>query len=110
MLKHLEVKNFALIDDLNIDFSDGLTAITGETGSGKSILLESLQLLFGKRSDAEYIRTGTTKAVVSGRFILKNETASLLSTPIDITRSEEHTSELQSRPHLVCRLLLEKKK
>jgi len=85
MLKHLEVKNFALIDDLNIDFSDGLTAITGETGSGKSILLESLQLLFGKRSDAEYIRTGTTKAVVSGRFILKNETASLLSTPIDIT-------------------------
>ena len=85
MLKHLEVKNFALIDDLNIDFSDGLTAITGETGSGKSILLESLQLLFGKRSDAEYIRTGTTKAVVSGRFILKNEAASLLSTPIDIT-------------------------
>ncbi len=85
MLKHLEVKNFALIDDLSIDFSDGLTAITGETGSGKSILLESLQLLFGKRSDAEYIRTGTTKAVVSGRFILKNETSSLLSTPIDIT-------------------------
>lgn len=85
MLKHLEVKNFALIDDLNIDFSDGLTAITGETGSGKSILLESLQLLFGKRSDAEYIRTGTTKAVVSGRFILKNETSSLFSTPKDIT-------------------------
>lgn len=85
MLKHLEVKNFALIDDLNIDFSDGLTAITGETGSGKSILLESLQLLFGKRSDAEYIRTGTTKAVVSGRFILKNETSSLLSTQKDIT-------------------------
>lgn len=85
MLKHLEVKNFALIDDLSIDFPDGLTAITGETGSGKSILLESLQLLFGKRSDAEYIRTGTTKAVVSGRFILKNETSSLLSTPKDIT-------------------------
>lgn len=85
MLKHLEVKNFALIDDLSIEFSDGITAITGETGSGKSILLESLQLLFGKRSDAEYIRTGTTKAVVSGRFILKDETSKLLSVPKDIT-------------------------
>src|SRR5690554_542032 len=89
MLSYLEVKNFALIDDLKIEFNDGLTALTGETGSGKSILLESLQLLFGKRSDAEYIRTGSTKAVVVGKFKLTKHQASTLDLSDEITLTRE---------------------
>jgi len=48
MIKNLKVKNIALIDDLNVNFENGLTALTGETGAGKSILMESLQLLLEK--------------------------------------------------------------
>lgn len=89
MLNKLSVKNFALIDDLEIDFYHGLTALTGETGSGKSILLESLSLLFGKRSDAEYIRYGTDKAVVVGTFTLTDEQRTLLSLPKEVTLIRE---------------------
>ncbi len=70
MISTLKVQNFALIDDLEITFDKGLTALTGETGAGKSIILESLQLLFGKRSDAQMIRYGEDKAIVRGHFHL----------------------------------------
>ncbi|MFA6801337.1 MAG: DNA repair protein RecN [Acholeplasmataceae bacterium] len=70
MILKLKVQNFALIDDLEMDFEQGLTALTGETGAGKSIILESLQLLFGKRSDAQMIRYGQNKAIVRGIFNL----------------------------------------
>lgn len=89
MLLNLSVKNFALIDDLDIDFNAGLTALTGETGSGKSILLESLSLLFGKRSDAEYIRYGTDKAIVIGTFKLTPYQQKELSLPETITLQRE---------------------
>lgn len=89
MLKHLDVKNFALIDDLEIDFNHGLTALTGVTGSGKSILLESLSLLFGKRSDAEYIRFGKTKATVKGVFSLSLIQMDKLGLPKEITLVRE---------------------
>src|SRR5690606_15743891 len=85
----LSVKNFALIDDLEVDFHHGLTALTGETGSGKSILLESLSLLFGKRSDAEYIRYGTDKAIVVGNFKLTNEQSQSLLLPQEFTLIRE---------------------
>src|SRR5690554_6739706 len=89
MLQHLEVKNFALIDDLDIIFEHGLTALTGETGSGKSILLESLSLLFGKRSDSEFIRTGAQKAIVKGTFKLNTHQMNLLELPNTITLLRE---------------------
>jgi DNA repair protein RecN (Recombination protein N) len=75
MIKNLKVKNIALIDDLNVNFENGLTALTGETGAGKSILMESLQLLFGKRTDQDLIRHGTNEAYVSGTFFINNELA-----------------------------------
>ena len=68
MIQKLNVSNFALIDDLEMTFEEGLTALTGETGAGKSIILESLQLLFGKRSDAQMIRYGEERAMVKGTF------------------------------------------
>ena len=51
MLTKLKIKNFAIIEDLEVDFSDGMTCITGETGAGKSILLGGLSLVLGKRAD-----------------------------------------------------------
>ncbi|MCF7931914.1 MAG: DNA repair protein RecN [Acholeplasmataceae bacterium] len=73
MLKALNISNFALIDDLDMTFAPGLLAMTGETGAGKTIILESLQLLFGKRSDAQMIRYGEDRAHVSGTFVLTPE-------------------------------------
>jgi DNA repair protein RecN (Recombination protein N) len=77
MLKSLSVKHIALIDDMTLNFHSGLTAITGETGAGKSMVLESLQLLFGKRSDQDMIRHGFDEAVVLGVFELKGETITI---------------------------------
>jgi len=70
MLTNLKVSNFALIEDLDINFNKGLTVLTGETGTGKSIILEALHLIFAKRSDQEMIRHGFDKAIVSATFKL----------------------------------------
>lgn len=88
MLTNLKVSNFALIEDLDINFNKGLTVLTGETGTGKSIILEALHLIFAKRSDQEMIRHGYDKAVVSATFELdelKSKTLELDKT-INITR------------------------
>ncbi len=84
MLKSLKVSHFALIEDLEIEFESGLTALTGETGAGKTIILESLHLLFGKRSDQQMIRYGEQKAVVVGFFELRNDQQELLGLPKEI--------------------------
>jgi DNA repair protein RecN (Recombination protein N) len=68
MLKSLLIKNYALIEEIAVDFSLGLTIITGETGAGKSILIDALGLLLGERASSEMIRTGAEKAVVEGVF------------------------------------------
>ena len=68
MLKTLTVKNIALIDNALIDFSDGLNVLTGETGAGKSLIINSLGILKGNRTSKELIRNGETSAVVSGVF------------------------------------------
>ncbi len=89
MLKSLHVKNFALIDDLEMNFLSGLSAMTGETGAGKSIILESLQLLFGKRSDSAMIRHGEKKAYVQGVFELNSAKQELLGLPKTIEVERE---------------------
>jgi DNA repair protein RecN (Recombination protein N) len=68
MLKHLSVRNFALIEAATLDFENGYTAITGETGSGKSILLGALNLILGERADYSVIRNQDEKTIVEGRF------------------------------------------
>ena len=70
MLTSLLVQNYALIDELSIPVSNGFTAITGETGSGKSILLGAFGLLLGERADAKSIRRGDAKCVVEATFDL----------------------------------------
>jgi DNA repair protein RecN (Recombination protein N) len=68
MLKSLFVKNYALIDHLEIDFNPGFSVITGETGSGKSIIIGALSLILGQRADTKAIKDGEAKCVVEGTF------------------------------------------
>ena len=73
MLSSLSVKNFALIEDLSIDFSSGFTVISGETGSGKSILIKSMELLTGARADLALIRAGCSVCTISASFETKSD-------------------------------------
>ena len=68
MLESLHVRNYVLIDKLDLEFTDGLTVLTGETGSGKSIILGALGLLLGQKADKEAVRKGSDMAEVSGTF------------------------------------------
>lgn len=68
MLKSLYIKNYALIDSLEIDFESGFSVITGETGAGKSIILGALSLILGQRADAKSIKQGESKCVIEGYF------------------------------------------
>lgn len=66
MLKSFYVKNYALIDELRVEFGSGLNIITGETGAGKSILIDAMSLMLGERATTEVIRRGEEKAIVEG--------------------------------------------
>lgn len=68
MLKSLYIKNYALIDSLEIDFESGFSVITGETGAGKSIILGALSLILGQRADIKAIKQGEVKCVIEGAF------------------------------------------
>lgn len=68
MLRFLNIANFALIDSLQIEFQPGLNVLSGETGSGKSIIIDALGLLLGDRGSQDVIRTGETKSIVEGVF------------------------------------------
>lgn len=72
MLYHLTIQNYALIEKIEIDFTTGLTIITGETGAGKSILLGALALIAGSRSDSSVLRDKTKKCIVEGSFDIKS--------------------------------------
>ena len=68
MLHSLHINHYALIDRLDIDFTEGYSVITGETGAGKSIILGALGLLLGQRADAKAIKSGEKKCSVEGSF------------------------------------------
>ena len=68
MLRSLFIQNYALIDKLDIDFENGFSVITGETGAGKSIILGAIGLLLGQRADVKAIRNGATKCVIEAHF------------------------------------------
>ena len=68
MLKHLYIRNFAIIDELELDFKSGMTALTGETGAGKSILLGALNLVLGDRADNDSIKQGCEYAEIVAEF------------------------------------------
>ncbi len=70
MLLSLRIENFALIDQLELDFGPGLNVLTGETGAGKSIILDAIDAVLGGKVSSRVIRTGTNRAVVEGTFII----------------------------------------
>jgi DNA repair protein RecN (Recombination protein N) len=72
MLDELRVSNFAIIDNIQLNFRQGLNVLSGETGAGKSILLKSLGLLMGDKADATAIRSGAEQAVIEGSFDLRD--------------------------------------
>ena len=72
MLKHLYIKNFTLIDELDIELRQGFSVITGETGAGKSIILGAIALLLGQRADPKAIKLGTDKCIIEAHFDISN--------------------------------------
>lgn len=77
-LQRISLKDFAIVDQLTLDLSTGFTALTGETGAGKSILIDALQLALGDRADASVVRDGQTRAEVAVEFELTDETCQWL--------------------------------
>ncbi|MCY8490511.1 DNA repair protein RecN [Bacillus atrophaeus] len=73
MLAELSIKNFAIIEELTVSFERGLTVLTGETGAGKSIIIDAISLLVGGRGSSEFVRYGETKAELEGLFLLESE-------------------------------------
>ncbi|MDN3438040.1 DNA repair protein RecN [Planococcus sp. APC 3900] len=73
MLRELDIRNFAIIDALTVSFSEGLTVLTGETGAGKSIIIDAVHLLAGGRGSQEFIRHGAKKAEIEGLFSLDDD-------------------------------------
>lgn len=73
MLKELYIKNIAVIDEVIIDFEKGFNVLTGETGAGKSILIDAINMVIGSRSNKELVRTGAEKAMVSATFSVTSD-------------------------------------
>lgn len=73
MLQELSIRNFAIIDKISISFSEGLTVLTGETGAGKSMIIDAVHLLVGGRGSAEFVRHGEKKAEIEGLFYIHDE-------------------------------------
>ena len=67
-LQHIFLRDFVIVQELNLDLSQGFTALTGETGAGKSILIDALQLVLGARADTSVVREGAAKAEISAEF------------------------------------------
>ncbi|HER09616.1 MAG TPA: DNA repair protein RecN [Bacteroides sp.] len=78
MIRSIYIKNYLLIDELEIRFSDGFTTITGETGAGKSILMGALSLILGQRADTSLLKLKDAKCIVEGEFVLDDTDRGLL--------------------------------
>ena len=90
MLKSLSIKNYALIDQLELEFGTGLNIITGETGAGKSIIIDALSLVLGERATSDEVRSGADKSVVEGIFTISgNKKVQRLLDAAEIENGEE---------------------
>src|SRR5258706_9214303 len=112
MLCEIRIENFAIIDRLEVRFDPGFNVITGETGAGKSIIIDAVDLLLGGRADADFIRAGADRAIVEGVFetpkplikeikaLLEGEGIDPLETPNEVIL----TRELRSNGRNTCRI------
>ena len=83
MLNALNIKNFAIIDDLQIEFFNGFNVLTGETGAGKSIIIDALGLLIGDRATPSLIKNGVSKAFIEGTFFISNKIKNTIEKILD---------------------------
>lgn len=90
MITELSIRNFAIIDDISVTFHDGITVLTGETGAGKSIIIDAVQLIAGERGSVEYVRHGADKAEITALFSIESDHRYIhsLSTKYDIEIDE----------------------
>lgn len=91
MLQHLIIKNFAIIQDLEIEFKEGMNVLLGETGAGKSIIIDAINLLKGEKSSFDKIRNGETKAFIEGTFIVSNKTKNLINNQYEDLIEDDNT-------------------
>ena len=89
MLLYLHAKNYALIDDVEVEFTDGLNILTGETGAGKSVLLGSIQQALGGKSKTDVIRDGEESAFVELQFGIDNDYQRDLLKEMDIDAEDD---------------------
>ncbi|MBT8252960.1 MAG: DNA repair protein RecN [Flavobacteriaceae bacterium] len=89
MITSLSIKNYALIEDIQVNFGEGFTIITGETGSGKSILIEGLSLILGSRADLSSMRDISKKCIIEGTFFIGNYNLEHLFLEADIDYDDE---------------------
>lgn len=89
MIRQLNIRHYALIEELEISFSEGMTVITGETGAGKSILLGALSLLLGNRADSSMVATGQKKCIIEASFATANYPLNDFFETYDIDRDNE---------------------
>ena len=101
MLKELNIKNFAIIDQLRVEFTAGLNVFTGETGAGKSIVVDALNLALGERASADLIRTGCQEAVVEAAFELNGRATKEIKDLL-----AEQGIEMESGEDLIIRRVL----
>jgi DNA repair protein RecN (Recombination protein N) len=95
MLKELQVKNFAIIDDISVKFGTGLNILTGETGAGKTLIIEAINMLSGERADSSLIRDGQEKLTVQGYFDLSKSKKSIDFLKIEnLAESDDDFSEV----------------
>lgn len=106
MLRTLSIKNIAVIENVNIDFEGGFNILTGETGAGKSIIIDSINLLKGERASKDIIRNGEAKARVDAVFDVDSKTAEELSEILGVDISDEImlTRELSVEGKSTCRI------
>ncbi|WKW45751.1 DNA repair protein RecN [Myroides sp. JBRI-B21084] len=89
MLTHLSITNYALITHASVNFSNNLTIITGETGAGKSILLDALSLVLGKRADLSVLRNSNEKCIIEAQFSLKSYNLESFFTALELDYEED---------------------
>src|SRR3954454_2722158 len=92
MLVELSVRNLGVIADLRLLLGPGMTALTGETGAGKTMLVEALELLVGGRADATLVRPGCDEATIEGRFIVDDDEVVLARVVPAVGRSRAYVN------------------
>ena len=90
MLLNLHIKDYALIDDLSIAFTPGLNILTGETGTGKSIIIDTINLIIGERASTDFIRTGKQSACVEAVFDYDNTVIDTILRNMELSRKKKH--------------------